>query len=73
MQLSNGMKSHVAKVKRRSALPGSRIHRTAAESSQDRMRKKLIGKINWFKGRNFKKYPEPGCGALGSSQDGRQR
>ena len=49
--LHNGMKVYVAKVTRRRANNGGRIHRTAAESSKDRLRRKLIGRSSWFKGR----------------------
>ena len=39
----------MAKIRRRRK-SGSRIHRTAKESSFDRNRKKLIGRSNWYKG-----------------------
>ena len=48
--LSNGIKGYMSKVRRRK-MTGSRIHRTAQESSQGRSRKKLLGKSSWFRGR----------------------
>ena len=68
--LSNGMKGYVAKVTRRKK-SGSRIHRTAMESSSDRLKKKMIGRNNWFRGgrRSDEKYVDKGamksknCGA----------
>ena len=48
--LSNGMKGYLAKVRRRRKM-GSRLHRTAMESAKDRMRKKLVGKSTWYRGR----------------------
>ena len=48
--LHNGMKGYITKVTRRRANNGGRIHRTAAESSKDRLRRKFIGRSSWFKG-----------------------
>ena len=70
--LTNGMKGYVAKVRRRRK-SGSRIHRTAKESSFDRNRKKLIGRSNWYKGSRKNEDEEQsnvqktGRGAPGSS------
>ena len=48
--LANGAKGYLAKVtRRREQQGGRRIHRTAEESSQGRIRKKLLGKTSWYK------------------------
>ena len=48
--LTSGMKGYVSKVKRRRMVSGRRVHRTAMESSKDRLKKKMIGRNSWFKG-----------------------
>ena len=49
--LWNGIKGYQAKVKRRKSQGMGRIHRTAEESSKDRVRRKLLGKSTWYKGK----------------------
>ena len=58
--LCNGMKGYAMKVQRR-RLMGSRIHRTAQESSSDRWRKKMLGKTNWFREKCRDKASEKGA------------
>ena len=46
----SGMKGYLTKRSRRRA-QGKRLHLTAAESSQGRIRKKLLAKSSWYKSR----------------------
>ena len=56
------MKGYEAKVKRR-LREGSRLHRTAEESSASRFKKRLLGKSSWFRGKKSidekEQYPAP--------------
>ena len=45
----NGIKCFERKVKESRMEGGRRLHRTAGESSAGRMKKKLLGKSEWFK------------------------
>ena len=47
------MKGYIRKCERRK-LEGMRIHRTSEESSGDRYKKKMLGKITWYRGRRNK-------------------
>ena len=49
--LLNGVKGFVSKRRRRRVNGRKRIHNTAEESRNGRIRKKLIGKTSWYKGR----------------------
>ena len=49
--LLNGVKGYVTKRKRRRVNWRIRIHNTAQEIRNGRIRKKLLGKTSWYKGR----------------------
>ena len=50
----NGIKAYEKRVQESRSEGGRRLHRTAGESSAGRIRKKLLGKSEWFKKRKQK-------------------
>ena len=60
--LMNGMKGYMTKVKLRRKSGSRRVHRTAVESSQGRIRKKLLTKSTWYRGRRGSEKPAPKTG-----------
>ena len=55
--MTNGIKGYLTKLKRRK-LHGRRIHYTASESKDSRIKKKLTGKSSWYRKRIAKKDDE---------------
>ena len=53
--LVNGIKGYMARKSRRRASGRKRIHLTAKEISQARLKKRLLGKSSWYRGGSKKK------------------
>ena len=66
--LLSGMKGYLNKVKRRQQGGRRRVHDTAKESIGRRVRKKLLGRTSWYKGRKSKKEESKATGNRGTKR-----
>ena len=68
----NGIKGYEGRVKR-SKREGRRLHRSSIDSLGARIRKKLVGKTDWFRKRRSKGKEYEGAQKLGATQSTREQ